>query len=303
MAEEPRDTAIALGAFDAIHLGHQRIIEETNAPAARGNLRRLVVTFEPHPRGVLGGEAPARLTTVEERARLVALLGEGPLAPSLHVLRFDEALANTTARDFAKMLRDDLRVRFIVIGENFHFGRGREGDCRRLAEFGAELGFEVVTLGLEASHGETISSSRIRALLQAGDVRGARELLGRSYALNGVVEHGLERGRTIGYPTANLGTIETLLPKDGVYSARVVLETQRAFGAVVNIGMRPTVASGLARTVEAHLFGFNEDLYGRPLRLEFVTRIRDEQKFESFDALKAQIDEDAARARAILEKL
>ncbi len=293
-----REAAIALGVFDAIHLGHARIIAATEEPARCRGLRRLVVTFDPHPRALLTGVAPSKLTTLEERARLVASLGSGDLAPELVVLPFTQELSETSARDFAASLKNDFGAGLVVIGENFRFGRGREGDGEVLGKLGTELGFDARTVPLASEGAEVISSTRIRSLLEEGNVAMAARLLGRSYAVTGVVVHGRARGRTIGFPTANLGGIETLIPKDGVYAGWVETEA-KTFGAVVNVGKRPTVGSDLARTVEAHLFDFDEDLYDKTLKLSFSERIRDERKFGSFDALKAQISEDAKAARGI----
>lgn len=287
------------GNHDGVHLGHRALLSAARAQADREGLDVVALTFDPHPTSVLAQDrAPALITTIRRRKELLLALG----ADRVEVVRFDRAFASLSPNEFVRrVLVESLGARGVVVGPDFRFGKGRAGDAERLRELGAEHGFVVSTVAPVVLDGEVVSSTRIRALLEAGDVRKATRMLGRVHDVDGVVVPGDGRGRTIGVPTANIEHDDVLLPKDGVYAvvARVHGETELLTG-VANLGVRPTFAAG--RSLEVHLFDIDRDLYRAQLRVGFVERLRGEQKFESIDALKAQIAQDASAARALLAK-
>jgi len=295
------DVAVAVGNFDGVHRGHQELVRAMVAEARAMTGTAVVLTFDPHPGQVLAARtAPRTLLSLEQRAELLATLGVDQLA----VLPFDRALARLTPEAFAaSVLRDTLAARAVVVGESFRFGARRRGDVSTLASFGKDLGFRVRALAPLLEAGRPISSSRIREAVLAGRVREAGELLGREFFLDGVVVRGAGRGRTIGVPTANLEPETDLLPAVGVYAGRFrdrADPTGQRHACVVNVGRRPTFDSG-ALTVEAHLLGFEGDLYDHRARLFFTARLRDERRFAGPDTLLIQIRQDMARARALLE--
>ncbi len=303
--QAPASTApqvLAIGKFDGVHLGHRAILN-----AARGLLapeeRLAVMSFEPHPTYALTGnpEYARWLTPRRERVRLFTELG----VDAFYVARFDRAFQQLEPAAFVDGYLVPLRVRHVVVGPDFRFGRGGQGTVDVLRDLGRERGFDVQVVQPVEEHGHKISSSRIREHLREGRVEAAQALLGRPYVVSGEVVHGDKRGRTIGFPTANLGGIDAyVLPKTGVYAAFVEVEeahhacSAHAFG-VLNAGYRPTV-DGRAFQLEVHLLDFDGDLYGKTLRASFLRRIRDEMKFESLEALKAQIARDCEVARALV---
>ncbi len=288
--------SVAVGNFDGVHRGHQALVAAAIARSRGTGGPAVVLTFDPHPARVLRPQAaPAALTTLAQKDELVAALGIDRLV----VVPFDARLAALSPDAFAReVLQQALGARHVVVGESFRFGRGREGDPRRLEALGTSLGFavEVVPPVLEA--GRPISSSRVREALARGDLGEARMLLGRDYFVDGDVVRGDGRGRTIGVPTANLASLEQILPSNGVYSALCRPGEGAWHAAAVNVGERPTFGGGRVR-LEAHLLDFEGDLYGSRLRVAFHERLRGEQRFEASDALVAQIrrDIDAVRAR------
>jgi riboflavin kinase/FMN adenylyltransferase len=257
----------------------------------------VALTFDPHPLAVLAPDrAPVPLTTIARRTELLLEAGADDVA----VARFSAEYAKQTADGWVESeLVERLCATHVVVGVDFRFGAGRIGDLSRLGELGDRLGFEVRPVELIARADERVSSTRIRAALRDGDVRDAAGQLGRVHDVEGTVVHGFERGRTIGFPTANLDSDAVLLPRDGVYAV-VARVGGRALGGVANLGTRPTFAAG--RSVEVHLFDFQGDLYGQRLRVGFVERLRDEQKFDSIEALVAQIHRDAEAARALFAR-
>ncbi len=294
-------SVLAIGNFDGVHRGHQALVSLAVADARSLGARPLALTFDPHPALVLGGRRPPILTTTERKLELL-----NRLDPQLAVVvePFDRALAEVTAEQFVEqVLVGRLRVRRVVVGANFRFGRDRLGGSELLAEMGKSLGFSVHGFALSGDEQGVISSSRVRGALAQGQLETVEELLGRPHSLSGLVVHGQARGRTIGFPTANLENVQEGLPPTGVYVC--VVERLRPgepplalAPGVVHIGPRPTV--GLDHAVEAHLLDFSEDLYGARLRLHLLGRLRGEQKFESLDALKSQIALDVAAARVVL---
>lgn len=294
-----RAACVALGNLDGVHLGHQALVGAVVVRARALGGVAAALTFEPHPARVLHPErAPAALVTPDQKARLLAEAGVERLA----VLPFDRAVAELTPEQFAhRVLRGVLDARVVVVGENFRFGRGRGGDLAELRRLGSTLGFELALVPPVQMDGRPISSTRIRAALEQGAVGEARALLGRPYFVEGRVGHGDARGRTLGFPTANLEPWNELLPRAGVYAARASAAggVQR-HAAVVNVGRRPTF-DGREVRAEAHLIDFAGDLYGAVLKVEFVARLRDERRFAGPDELVAQIQADLALARLVLE--
>jgi riboflavin kinase/FMN adenylyltransferase len=269
------------------------------AARARGG-ETVVLTFDPHPSHVLSPHrAPDALMTVDQKAEILGGLGVDRLA----VLPFTRALADQGAADFAEsILARCLGAASVIVGANFRFGRHREGDAPRLAELGAALGFGVTAVPPVLQDGVPISSTRIREAVARGEIAAANALLGRRYFIDGRVRHGEGRGRTIGFPTANLELVNETLPGGGVYACWIRLEDDPPAPprpAVVNVGRRPTFGGG-DLLVEVHVLDFSGDLYGRLLRAEFQQKLRDERTFPGIDALKAQIHADADTARRML---
>lgn len=294
--EVPAPTAVTVGVFDGVHIGHRRVLSDLVESARMEGLLPAVLTFDPHPLQFLAPErAPLMLTSVDQRMEQFRILGL-EVGGVLHFPDIRELPATEFAAD---VLAGALRARRVVVGADFRFGRDRSGDAALLEEVGKESGFEVGVVDMFGHLDGVVSSTRIRALLNQGEVEAAAALLARPYELTGKVIEGDGRGRTIGVPTANIDVgPATLIPANGVYATRVATGNAQHRG-VVNVGTRPTFA-GHERRVEAHLLDFDGDLYGQHLAISFTGRIRAEQKFESIEALKAQIDDDIARARAIL---
>ncbi len=288
---------VALGNFDGFHLGHQAVVGRAVARAKAEGRPALVATFDPHPvRHFRPDTPPFRLTTLDQRERLFAAAG----ADARVVFRFDGDLAALTAKAFVtERLVGCLAVAGVVTGEDFTFGRAKGGDVRVLAEAGSAHGFSAETVGPVALEGDAVSSSRIRDLLRAGDMRGAARLLTRPFAIEGVVQHGDKLGRTIGYPTANINMGKYLRPAYGIYAVRGRLEDGTVLPGAANLGVRPTFDPP-KELLEPYFFDFSGELYGRCVEVELVEYIRPEAKFDGVDALVRQMDRDCARAREIL---
>jgi len=291
--------SVAVGNFDGVHRGHQALVAAAVARSRADGGPAVVLTFDPHPARVLRPQAaPAALTTLAQKEELVAALGIDRLV----IVPFDARLAALSPEAFAReVLQQALGARHVVVGESFRFGRGREGDPRRLEALGASLGFAVEVVPPVLEGGRPISSSRVRDALARGDVAEARTLLGRDYFVDGEVVRGDGRGRSIGVPTANLAPEQQILPANGVYAARCRTGEDAWHAAAVNVGERPTFGGG-GVTLEAHLVDFDGDLYGARLRVAFHARLRGEQRFEGKDALVAQIRKDIDEARARLPR-
>lgn len=289
-------TTVALGNFDGVHRGHQRVIAPIlNDPGAGTGLHSTVVSFSPHPKAFFSGRSHPLLTPMPEKAEVLGRLGVDQFV----VLPFGRSLADLTPEAFtAEILIRGLQARAIAVGADFHFGRGRSGSAERLREIAAEFGVPVKIVPLMLDASGRISSSRIRAALMEGDVVTAQELLGRPYTIAGVVETGQRLGRQLGFPTANLAVApEKLLPRLGVYAVRSTLADGTVVAGVANIGRRPTVGEAGPVTVEVHLLDWAGDLYGQSLLIELIAFLRPEQRFESLAALKAQIEQDRTVAR------
>jgi riboflavin kinase/FMN adenylyltransferase len=288
----PASCAVAVGNFDGVHLGHAAIVERLRAAAVRHGVAAVAVTFDPHPASVLRpAEAPVPLTTPARRADLLLRLG----VDAVCVQPADAALMAVEAEDFfRRVLRDRLAARAVVEGADFRFGARRRGDVPLLARLCAADGVELDVVEPVVVGGEPVSSSRLRGLIAAGRVAEARGLMTAPYRLTGVVVVGARRGATLGFPTANLAEVATLLPAGGVYAARVAVDG-RDHAAAVHVG--PNVTFGESRvSVEAHLVGFAGDLYGRTLDVDFLDRVRDTRRFASVEDLKASLADDVATA-------
>ncbi len=291
--------ALTVGVFDGIHRGHQHLIQQTAKAAAAIGGKAGMITFWPHPLEVLHPERPVRyLTMLEEKLDILAKLG---MLDLVVVLPFTPALSQTSAAEFIDLLTSHLSLRVLVEGADFVFGHNREGNMAFLSAYGQTHGFEVQTIDLQLADDQRISSTSIRALLADGQVEAAMELLGRPYSARGTVVLGDQRGRLLGFPTANLSlSAQKILPADGVYAVRVrVDEDETIYGGAANIGVRPTV-DGTKHLTEVHVLDMQRDLYGKPLEIDFIARLRGERRFAGVEALQAQIAADVQQARVML---
>jgi len=293
-----RPTVLSIGTFDGLHRGHQSLLRQLQTTAAQQQAQTAVLTFHPRPKTVLAPHLGNSdyLTTSEERIILFEQLGLDVLIVTPFTLKF----AQTAAYDFMKMLTERINLVAFCAGHDFALGKNREGNLKKLAELGQEFKYKVCEAEPFLLDGQIVSSTQIRQLLRAGNVRQAADLLGRYPAITGQVGPGAQRGRTIGFPTTNLIIPpERLIPTNGVYATFVQLESAQRLPSVTNVGIRPSFEND-AHTVETHIFDFNEDIYNQTLALEFVERLRPEMKFDSIDALAAQISRDAKKAHDLL---
>ena len=288
-----RGSAMTIGTFDGLHLGHQKILQSVRERARAGDYRAAVVTFDPHPMRVLHPErAPLLIQTLAQRLAGFEQMG----MDAALVLRFDRALSLVAAEDFIeRFLVSGLRAGAVLVGDNFRFGHRGAGDVRLLEERGKRDGFDVEIVPPVEVAGQMVSSTAIRAAVAGGDVAGAIPLLGRPFSLTGEIRAGAGRGRTILFPTLNLAPEQELLPKLGVYATESVV-AGKAYASVTNVGTRPTF-NGSGTTVESHLFGFDQTLTSGWMEVRFHERIRDEQKFSGPEALRAQIARDIEVAK------
>jgi riboflavin kinase/FMN adenylyltransferase len=290
---------LALGNFDGVHLGHQAILHHVRSRVQAVQGTGMVFTFEPHPLRVLRPQhAPPLLTTFEQKMKLIAAEG---IEIGLRV-PFTDVFAKQQPHEFIQeVLCGTIGARELVVGYDFRFGHQRSGTVEHLREAASTYGYQVTVVPAITVAGLTVSSSNIRKLVRQGEVEDASRLLGRYYAIEGPVVAGFRRGRTIGFPTANVQSVNEIVPQTGVYAVRVTWREMRLNG-VANVGYNPTFGNE-ALSVEAHLFEFEDDLYGETLCVEFVKKIRDERKFDSVDELIAQIAQDANQARDIHARL
>lgn len=284
------------GNFDGVHLGHRAILKAAIDRARAAGGTAFALTYDPLPAKLLVPDRAPRLILVpEDKLELLRLSG----LDGVIVVNFTRELSMIEPRDFVRdYFLGRIGAREVVIGHSVNFGHNRAGNAPVMVELGREFGFDTTVVGPVKVAGVEVSSTKVRELITAGEVRAAAKLLGRYHFLHGPIVRGRERGRTIGFPTANLESETECLPPDGVYATRVTL-ADGAFGSITNIGMRPTFAE-TARSIEAHIFDFNRDIYGERIKLELIERIRPEKKFTSADALKNQIALDLARAKEIL---
>ena len=297
MRERHRGCVVTIGTFDGIHLGHRALLRRLCEHAGRLSRRAMVLTFEPMPREYLKpAHPPARLTSWRERWHILGDCGIDYMC----VLRFDERLRNLSGEEFATLLARQLCAHLVVVGHDFKFGRHGAATAVGLAASGANLGFEVDIVPAVLQGGTRVSSSGIREALARSDFDLARSWLGRPYSMTGRVVRGNQLGRKLGFPTANLRTGRRRVPVAGIFAVRVHGVAPVPLPGVASLGTRPTIAGGGEMLLEAHLFDFSGDLYGREIEVEFVSKLRDEEHFANLDALVAQMNEDAANARRIL---
>jgi riboflavin kinase/FMN adenylyltransferase len=297
LAADERGAAVALGNFDGVHLGHQQVIDDARTAAARLGAPLGVISFEPHARMHFHPEDPPfRLMNARQLARTVSALG----TDQLYLLPFGVEMASFTDRQFVKdVLVAGLGVRHVAVGFDITFGAGRTGDPEAMLRYGAEMGFSVSVAAPVGDGGGKISSSTIRDNLREGRPEMARQMMGRPFAIEGVVEKGRQLGRQLGFPTANVPLVDYVAPRFGVYATRTRLADGRELGGVANIGVNPT--TGLVEPrLEVWLFDFDEDIYGETIETDLVAFLRPEEKYASIDIMVAQIHQDAAQARAIL---
>ena len=290
---DARRSAVTIGTFDGLHLGHQKILQLVRERAGAAGHRAAVITFDPHPMRVLQPErAPLLIQTLAQRLAGFEQMG----MDAALVLRFDRALSLVSANDFIEqILVRGLRAGCVLVGDNFRFGHRGAGDVRLLEERGKQDGFEVEIVPPVEVAGQMVSSTAIRGAVACGDVAGTIPLLGRPFSLTGEIRPGAGRGRTILFPTLNLAPEQELLPKLGVYATESIVGGKR-YPSVTNVGTRPTF-NGSGVTVESHLFGFSEALVSGAMEVCFHTRIRDERKFAGIDELRAQIAADIETAK------
>ena len=293
-------TAVTIGAYDGVHRGHRALIGVVTDRARELGVSSALVTFDRHPATVVRPEsAPKLLTDTEQKLELLADMGLDWVV----VVHFDEVRASESAEDFVnEVLVGCLRARSVVVGEDFHFGRGRRGNVALLRALGADLGFDVMGVGLVTVPGldEPVSSTAIRAALSRGEVETAARLLGRPYEVRGTVETGDRRGRELGFPTANVAVPpDILVPADGIYAGWYALPDGEK-PAAISVGRRPTFYESGPSLVEAYLLDFDGDLYGEEAQVRFVNKLRDEVRFDSVDALVEQMEKDVQATREAL---
>jgi riboflavin kinase / FMN adenylyltransferase len=294
--ERQRGSVVTIGTYDGIHLGHQALLDRLKEHAAQLSAPTVLLTFEPTPREYLSPDAPpARLTSLRERWRVLQRMQ----IDNMLVLRFGEGLRNLSGEAFAALLANDLAARAVVVGHDFRFGCRGEATAPMLAEAGRRLGFAVDVVPPVMVDGERVSSSGVRDALGRGEFEIAKRRLGRPYTMVGRVVSGQRLGRNLGFPTANLRTERRRVPLNGIFAVRVQGIGTAPLPGVASLGTRPTVG-GVHTLLEVHLFDFAADIYGREIEVEFVTKLRDEERFPTLESLVEQIHRDAAQARRIL---
>ncbi len=290
---DSRPVALTIGNFDGVHLGHQALLSQLLAGGRARGLPAAAVIFEPHPREFFTPlQAPARLTTLREKLESFSRLG----VDRVHVCRFNAHFAQMSAADFINALYEKLSARFVLIGDDFRFGSGRSGDFALMEKFGTARGFEVQAVHSVKHDGVRISSTAVRAALSAGQLRSAQHYLGRHYSISGRVVHGDGMGRKIGYPTANIQMKHMRPPLSGIYVVNAHAEGLGVLQGVASLGVRPTVKQDGRAVLEVHLFEFSQQIYGRHLRVEFLQKLRDEEKYPDVAALTLQIAADVEQA-------
>lgn len=294
-----RRSALTIGNFDGVHRGHGVVIKELKRLATAHDARAVVFTFAPHPVRILKPEAaPPPLTWIDRKAELLADLG----VDAVIAYPTDMNLLSLTYQEFFdQIIMQKVNACAMVEGPNFYFGKGRAGTPEKLTQLCQQNDVELTILEPSIDEGELISSSRIRALVRDGDVDQAREMLTRPYRLRGMVTHGEARGRKIGFPTANVGAIDTLVPAKGVYAGRAIVD-HKSHWAAIHIGPNPTFGEQVSK-VEVHILDFEQSIYGMPIEVDFISRLRDICQFDSADQLKNQLNEDIAAARKILREV
>jgi riboflavin kinase/FMN adenylyltransferase len=294
-----KNAVLTIGTFDGVHLGHKTILDKMLAHTKSVDGESVLLTFEPHPRKVLFPDQPLKIITpLQQKLELISQAG----IEHIVVVPFTPEFAQLSAREYiTDFLIEKFHPRCIVIGYDHHFGHDRAGNIDMLKEYKEQYGYDVFEISAQLIDEAAVSSTKIRKALDTGDVAVARQMLGRDFGLRGTVISGAQLGRTIGFPTANIRPdhIEQIIPAKGVYAVNVLIDGT-PYPAMMNIGNRPTVTKEIALHIEAHIFNFEKDIYHQSVEVQFVERMRDEQKFDSLDALKAQLQKDKVNAQAIL---
>lgn len=287
--------ALTIGNFDGVHLGHQAMLARLRVAAATRGLRTCAMTFEPHPREFFApDQAPTRLTSLREKLELLSQHG----VEQVQVCRFDYGFAQTSAEDFIdRILVRGLGARWILVGDDFRFGKRRAGDFVMLKQYAAQLGYEVEAMASVTYAGERVSSTAVRNALAAGELEHASHLLGRTYSISGRVVHGDGLGRKLGFPTANVQMKHNRPPLFGIYAVELCGVGPVPLRGVASLGVRPTIKAGGRPVLEVHVFDWNEDLYGWHVRVDFMRKLRDEEKYVDLDTLTRQIALDVEHAK------
>jgi len=294
---EHRGNVVTIGNFDGVHLGHQAIIRQLKKQAEKHQVPATLMTFQPNPQDFFAGnKAPAKLSRFHDKMQLLKAFG----VDRVICIPFNQKLADLSANDFIdKILIHGLHAKHLVIGDDFQFGKNRQGDFHLLKEAGKKGDYDVENTPTYLIDKLRVSSTRIRQALAKGDLEKSRELLGHSYHISGKVGHGDKRGRTIGFPTANICLKQQIAPTNGVYAVKITGLNEIQYG-VANLGVRPTV-DGSLYLLEIHLFNFNQEIYGKRINIHFEHYIRPEQKFEGLEKLVAQINQDAETAKTLFD--
>jgi riboflavin kinase / FMN adenylyltransferase len=296
---DTRPVALTIGNFDGVHLGHQALLKELLAEGKARGLPTAVVIFEPHPREFfMPQQAPVRLTSLREKLELFSALG----IDRVHVCRFNARFAQLSAADFIDVLYAKLFARFVLIGDDFRFGSGRAGDFALMEKIGSQQGFAVQAVHTVAHDGVRISSTAVRAALAAGQLRAAQGYLGRHYSISGRVVHGDGMGKKLGFPTANIQLKHNRPPLSGIFVVNAHAEGLGVLQGVASLGVRPTVKHDNKPVLEVHLFEFSQQIYGKHLRLDFLQKLRDEEKYPDVATLTRQIALDVEHAKEWFEQ-
>ena len=296
---DSQPVALTVGNFDGVHLGHQALLNELRAAGQSRGLQTAVVIFEPHPREFFAPQqAPARLTSLREKLELFAVLG----MDRVHVCRFNECFAQMNAANFINALHEKLSARFVLIGDDFRFGSGRGGDFALIEKIGAQLGFAVQSVRSVTHDGVRVSSTAIRAALVAGQLRTAQRYLGRHYSISGRVVHGDGMGRKLGFPTANIQLKHNFPPLTGIFVVQAHAEGMGVLQGVSSLGVRPTLRQDAKPVLEVHMFEFAQQIYGKHLRVEFLHKLREEEKYPDVETLTRHIALDVEDAKKWFEQ-
>ena len=291
---DTQPVALTIGNFDGVHLGHQALLNELRAAAQTRGLQTAVVIFEPHPREFFTPQqAPTRLTNLREKLELFASLGIG----RVHVCRFNARFAQMSAAEFIHALHEKMSARFVLIGDDFRFGSGRAGDFALMEKIGMQHGFAVQAVHSVLHNGVRISSTAVRAALAEGNMRMAQSYLGRPYSISGRVEHGNGLGKRLGFPTANIQLKHNRPPLSGIFVVRVQGDGLPPMQGVASLGVRPTVHQDGKPVLEVHVFDFSSQIYNKHMRLDFLHKLRDEEKYPDVETLTRQIALDVEHAK------
>ena len=291
---DQQPVALTIGNFDGVHLGHQALLKQLSAAAQVRGLPTAVLVFEPHPREFFTPQqAPARLTSMREKLELLAALG----VDRVHVCRFNSRFAQMSAADFSRALHEKLAAKFVLIGDDFRFGSGRSGDFALMEKIGAQHGFAVQAMHSVLLDGNRISSTAVRAVLADGDLRTAQRYLGRDYSISGRVVHGEGLGKRLGFPTANIQLKHNRPPLSGIFVVRVQGDDLPPMQGVASLGVRPTIRPIGKPVLEVHLFNFAREIYNKHLRVDFLHKLRDEEKYPDLKSLTRQIALDVEQTK------